>query len=82
MVPKTKKWLFLDLDWTLAPSKVEIDSEMAELLVELLKKYKVSVVTGWDYERFDKQIFQFIWDDENILKILCLSNLWDKNVCL
>ncbi|MDD3120706.1 MAG: HAD-IIB family hydrolase [Candidatus Gracilibacteria bacterium] len=68
MVPKNKKMIVFDLDGTLAPSKAEIDSEMAELLVELLKKYKVSVVTGGDYERFDKQIFQFIGDDENILK--------------
>lgn len=63
-----KKMIVFDLDGTLAPSKAPIDSEMAELLKQLLAKYKVSVVTGWDYERFEKQIFAFLWDDESLLK--------------
>ena len=64
---KKKKIICFDLDGTLAPSKQRIDDEIAELINQLLKKYHVSVITWWWEERFHKQIFDYITDDENLL---------------
>ena len=62
-----KKIICFDLDGTLAPSKQRIDDEMAELINQLLEKYHVSVITwGWE-DRFQKQIFDYITTDENLL---------------
>lgn len=64
---KKKKIICFDLDWTLAPSKQRIDDEMAELINKLLENYHVSVITWWWEERFHRQIFDYISDDESLL---------------
>ena len=70
------KMVVFDLDWTLAPSKWQMDSEMVELFKILLSKYKVWVISGWDYPQFQKQIIPFLWGDEKIL-----SNLYVCPTC-
>ena len=64
---KKKKIICFDLDGTLAPSKQRIDDEMAWLINKLLKNYHVSVITWWWEERFQKQIFDYITTDEELL---------------
>lgn len=64
------KMIVFDLDWTLAPSKWQMDSEMVELFKKLLQKYKVWVISGWDYPQFQKQILPFLWNDKKILENL------------
>lgn len=64
---KKKKIICFDLDGTLAPSKERLDDEMVTLINELLEKYYVSVITWWWEDRFQKQIFDYITDDENLL---------------
>jgi len=68
-----------DMDGTLTPSRWEMEPDMVLLFKELLKKYKVWIISGWDYVQFQIQILQFLWDDENLLKNLyiCPTN-WTK----
>lgn len=68
-----KKLIVFDLDGTLAPSKGQLDAEMAKLLSRLLAKYKVSVITGGDIPQFHKQILPYITKDPSLLEnfILC-----------
>jgi len=40
------KIIVFDLDDTLSPSKSAADSEMIDLLSQLLAKYKVAIITG------------------------------------
>ena len=44
-----------DLDGTLAESKQPMDSEMSELLCELLKQYRVAIISGASYAQFERQ---------------------------
>ncbi|MDO8430489.1 MAG: HAD family hydrolase, partial [Candidatus Taylorbacteria bacterium] len=48
--------IVFDLDNTLARSKTVIDEEMAGLLYKLLKKKKVSVISGGSYAQFEKEL--------------------------
>ncbi len=65
---KKKKIICFDLDWTLAPSKQRIDDEMADLINNLLKKFHVCVITWWWVDRFDKQIFEYITTEPELLQ--------------
>ena len=68
--------IIFDLDGTLAPSKFRIDDSMAELLKKLLLKCKVSIITGGGFPQFEKQVFPFLGNDQNIL-----SNLYICPTC-
>jgi len=50
------KMIIFDLDGTLALSKCAISKSTAILLQQLLKKYKVAIITGGDFPRFETQI--------------------------
>lgn len=62
--------IVFDMDWTLTPSRDEIEADMAIALKSLLKKYKVWIISGWDFSQFQIQILQFLWWDQNLLKNL------------
>lgn len=70
------KMIIFDLDGTLALSKCAISKSTAILLQQLLKKYKVAIITGGDFPRFETQIFPMIGNDEEIL-----SNLYICPTC-
>lgn len=74
-----KKIICFDLDGTLAPSKERLDDEMAELISKLLEKYYMSVITWWWPDRFQRQIFDYITTDENLLsKFIACPNCGTK----
>lgn len=74
-----KKIICFDLDGTLAPSKERLDDEMAELVSKLLEKYHMSVITWWWPDRFQRQIFDHITTDENLLnKFIACPNCGTK----
>lgn len=52
---KKARLIVFDLDGTLAESKSDLDTEMAELLKKLLEKKLVAVIGGGGYEQFQKQ---------------------------
>lgn len=64
------KMIVFDMDGTLTPSKSKMDDEMINLIKKLLTKYKVWVISWWDYPQFEKQFLSNLWDDENLLKNL------------
>jgi len=51
-----KKLIVFDLDGTLAESKSSVDSEMSELLYDLLAIVKVAVISGGDWPQFEKRL--------------------------
>lgn len=61
------KMIIFDLDGTLALSKCAITKTTANLLHLLLKRYKVAIITGGDFQRFEKQIFPMIEKDEDLM---------------
>ncbi len=50
-----KKVLIFDLDGTLAESKQTIDAEMAILLQQALRQYKIAVISGGALAQFEQQ---------------------------
>ena len=88
------KIIVFDLDWTLAPSKWQMDEEMVILLKKLLSKYYVWVISWWDFPQFEKQIIPFLWDDKDLLSKLYIcptcstkmylfkENVWTKQYSL
>ena len=74
-----KKIICFDLDGTLAPSKERLDDEMVDLVNQLLEKYYMSVITWWWPDRFQRQIFDYITTDENLLsKFIACPNCGTK----
>ena len=65
-IPKDKKLIVFDLDGTLTESKTDMDSEMAELLGELLKNKKVAVIGGGKFGMFEKQLLAKLPDSDNL----------------
>lgn len=49
-----------DLDGTLAPSKSQVDSEMAALLGKLLDVVRVAIISGGDFPQFQKQVLAYL----------------------
>jgi len=52
-----KKIIVFDLDGTLTASKSTIEDKMAAILGELLNKLKVCVISGGDFNQYEKQLF-------------------------
>ncbi len=61
-----KKLVIFDLDGTLAPSKAAIDAEMARLLDHLLALVKVAVISGGDWQQFERQLLPHLGEDERL----------------
>lgn len=76
------KMIVFDMDGTITPSRWEMKPDMVILFKELLKKYKVWIISGWDFVRFQIQILQFLWDDIELLKNLyiCPTQWWKMYV--
>lgn len=49
-----------DLDGTLAPSKSQVDDEMARLLGTLLGVVRVAIISGGDFPQFQKQLLAYL----------------------
>lgn len=67
------KMIVFDMDWTLTLSRGDMQPSMIPLFKELLKKYKVWVISWGDFVQFQIQILNFIWNDEDLLKNLYIS---------
>lgn len=59
------KLIAFDLDDTLSPAKNKTDKEMAELIKQLLNKYKVAIITWWMFKEIDNQIISELDNDTN-----------------
>lgn len=71
-----KKIIVFDLDDTLTKSKTRVDEEMKDLLIQLLNKYKVAIITGWEFDQINKQIVSYLceWNPQ-------LENLYIFPTC-
>ena len=67
-----KKLIVFDLDNTLAESKTAIDSEMSELLHNLLSIIKVAVISGGDWPQFEKQMLSELPGDDRLKSLSLL----------
>jgi phosphomannomutase len=67
-----KKIIIFDLDGTLAESKQSLDHEMALLLEQLVKEYKVAVISGGSFAQFEKQFLPNLHIDEAAMSQLIL----------
>lgn len=67
---KKAKLVIFDLDGTLAPSKSDMDAEMAVLVRKLLAKKLIAVIGGGKYELFQKQFLAKLRAPKPLLKNL------------
>lgn len=73
-----KKLIIFDLDGTIAESKASIDSEMSELLKDLLDIIKVAVISGGDWIQFEKQVIEKLPKDANFKNLSILPTCGTK----
>ena len=83
-----KKLVVFDLDGTLAPSKSPIDAEMAAMIDKLLSIIKVAIISGGEWEQFQKQVLAHLAGDERLKNLSLLPTCgtrfykydrgWDK----
>ncbi|MBU1046470.1 HAD-IIB family hydrolase [Patescibacteria group bacterium] len=69
---RSKEIIVFDLDGTLSKSKGDIDSEMSNLLGELLKIKKVAVITGGAYPQMIKALLKNLHCDKSLFSNLYL----------
>ena len=69
---KPKKLIVFDLDGTLAPSKSVMDTEMGNLMKDLLAVKKVAVIGGGKFALFEHQFLNELKVPEDLLKNLYL----------
>jgi len=62
-----KKVIAFDLDDTLAITKSAISDKMAELLAQLLETHDVCVISGGNFEQFEKQVINNIKAPHHLL---------------
>jgi phosphomannomutase len=67
-----KKLIVFDLDGTLAESKSALDSEMSNLLHDLLGIVKVAVISGGDWPQFETQVLAHLPQDERLVSLSLL----------
>jgi len=73
-----KKLIVFDLDGTLAESKSPLHTEMSSLLHDLLGIIKVAVISGGDWEQFEKQLLSNFPHDERLKNLSILPTCGTK----
>lgn len=69
---KNPKIIIFDLDETLTESKSALDNEMAILMDDLLKRYRVAVISGGSFKQFERQFLPFLKPDLPAFKNLLI----------
>ena len=73
-----KRLIIFDLDGTLAGSKSALDSEMSVLLHKLLGIIKVAIISGGDWEQFEKQLLANLPNDGHFENLSLLPTCGTK----
>jgi phosphomannomutase len=73
-----KRLIVFDLDGTLAETKSSLDSEMSELLHDLLAVVKVAVISGGGWPQFEKQLLSNLPRDERLENLSLLPTCGTK----
>ncbi len=69
---RKKTLIVFDLDGTLTKTKSNLEQDMSQALVELLKYKKVAVIGGGKYSQFKKQFLKYLTCPKPILRNLSL----------
>ena len=73
------KIIVFDLDDTLTPSKSKMDQQMLDLLNKLLNKYKVAIITWWEFEQISKQVINHLdKNNTNFSNFYIFPTCWAK----
>ena len=72
MTKEILELIIFDLDGTLTESKSPMDTEMSMLIGELLKVYKVAVISGGSLSNFESQFLKILRVPKEVLKNLFL----------
>ena len=72
------KLIVFDLDGTLAESKSPLDSEMADLLSDLLRVVRVAVISGGDWPQFQQQLIAGLPEGDYLKKLSLLPTCGTK----
>jgi HAD superfamily hydrolase (TIGR01484 family) len=73
-----KKLIVFDLDGTIAESKSSLDTEMAILLGKLLRIVKVAIISGGNWQQFEKQLLANLPHDPRLKNLLLLPTCGTK----
>jgi len=73
-----KRLIIFDLDGTLAESKSALDSEMSVLLQNLLGIIQVAIISGGDWDQFEKQLLAKLPNDEHFENLSLLPTCGTK----
>lgn len=73
-----KKLIVFDLDGTLAESKSSLDPEMSTLIDNLLGVVKVAVISGGDWNQFEKQVLGHLTHDDLLRNLSLLPTCGTK----
>jgi phosphomannomutase len=73
-----KRLIVFDLDGTLAESKACVDAEMSQLLRDLLKIVKVSIISGGDWPQFETQVLSSLPYDTLLTNLSILPTCGTK----
>lgn len=55
-----QKIIVCDLDGTLAPSKSPLEADMAEVIRQVLREYRMAVISGASFAQFEKQFLSHL----------------------
>ncbi|MFA6463681.1 MAG: alpha-glucan family phosphorylase [Candidatus Paceibacterota bacterium] len=69
---KDKKVIIFDMDGTLTPSLTPMDEEMTGLFLKLLANFKVGVISGAVFKKFETQIIDTLKDKTNFSNLVIL----------
>lgn len=73
-----KTIIIFDLDGTLAESKQPIDTDMGELLTDLLDRLAVGVISGGDWPQFEKQLVHRLPSGADLSELFLLPTSGSK----
>jgi len=71
-----KKLIVFDKDDTITLPKQPMDRQMAELFSKLLQKYKVAIITWWDFKIIYQQIIEILPDKSCFENLYLLPTVW------
>ena len=72
------KLIAFDLDDTLSPAKNKTDKEMADLIKQLLEKYKVAIITWWMFKEINNQIIEELDNNSNFSNFYPFPTTWTR----
>jgi len=71
-----KKIIVFDKDDTITKAKCNIEENMANIFSKLLDKYKVAIITWWDFNNIYNQIVKLLPANTNFKNLYLFPTIW------